>query len=356
MGNDNKFRVRKIELHPRTLILQLLKRAGSKCEYCKQKINIDNTFYFECDHIHPKSKRGTDDSVNKAVACGRCNLLKSNKTFVTDPLTKIFVPFFSPRTHQWDEHFEISALSGVVFGKTSIGRATAYALQLNTREIDSSYLIGDRDIIASVGHELIADLSLLRKYRLSAHKYFDWVISVGNDLFHSEHVVGSKNKLKVQFFIATQIIEAYFTRSRDVREILEGIKCTRQFAAYFERLDEADFANKLRTYLFTFYKQLAFFYPEAHKLLANLAREKISISAKGDFSLVVRKCKNSLFCEKKHAFDKLTVINSRLPEVNELHQRDPVKFVFTMIDLLDIAKEFPDYFLEQRLTNPSVNK
>jgi hypothetical protein len=84
---------------------------------------------FHLEHILPQSRGGKFDAANLAWACPTCNLRKSDRTEAVDPQTGEKVAFFNPRRDAWSEHFrfqnyEIEAL-------TSIGRATAAALNLN---------------------------------------------------------------------------------------------------------------------------------------------------------------------------------------------------------------------------------
>jgi len=56
--------------------LALLDLQDGKCYWCSQKIWIDATI----DHIVPQSRGGTDDPSNLALACVKCNNVKSNST------------------------------------------------------------------------------------------------------------------------------------------------------------------------------------------------------------------------------------------------------------------------------------
>ncbi len=52
----------------------LLEKWGRKCAYC----GVENA-PFEVEHIHPKSKGGSDRILNLALACHKCNQAKGNK-------------------------------------------------------------------------------------------------------------------------------------------------------------------------------------------------------------------------------------------------------------------------------------
>ena len=62
----------------------LLEKWGRKCVYCDAKDTI-----LEIDHIHPRSKGGSNSVTNLTIACHDCNQSKSNmdvKDFVKDPI------------------------------------------------------------------------------------------------------------------------------------------------------------------------------------------------------------------------------------------------------------------------------
>lgn len=54
----------------------ILRRDGFRCVYCGATANDQK---LHVDHIHPKSKGGTDDPSNLATSCEACNLGKSNR-------------------------------------------------------------------------------------------------------------------------------------------------------------------------------------------------------------------------------------------------------------------------------------
>lgn len=51
--------------------LLVLRRDAYTCAYCGDAAN-------EVDHIHPRSKGGTDDLDNLVACCRRCNILKKD--------------------------------------------------------------------------------------------------------------------------------------------------------------------------------------------------------------------------------------------------------------------------------------
>jgi hypothetical protein len=72
---------------------------------------------------------GGSDGANLAWCCPSCNLHKSNKVEAIDPVSGDIVAFFDPRQDEWPKHFDWVGYQLV--GQTSVGRATAHALQLN---------------------------------------------------------------------------------------------------------------------------------------------------------------------------------------------------------------------------------
>ncbi len=103
-------------------------RAKQRCEYCRMHQSLQGaTFHIE--HILPRSRGGSDDPDNLALACPRCNLQKSDRTEVADPDSNATVPLFNPRRDRWSEHFRWDNYR--ILGVTMIGRATVFALDLN---------------------------------------------------------------------------------------------------------------------------------------------------------------------------------------------------------------------------------
>jgi hypothetical protein len=86
---------------------------------------------FEVEHIVPRSRDGTDDLENFALACRGCNLLKSDQIEHNDPVSDTLVRLFHPRTDRWADQFSVSR-EGIVEGITPVGRATVELLQWNS--------------------------------------------------------------------------------------------------------------------------------------------------------------------------------------------------------------------------------
>ncbi len=111
----------------RNLIKQ---RAKNCCEYCisQAKFSPDP---FSIEHIIPRSKGGTSDLDNLAVACQGCNNFKYSHIQAIDPITGELAPIYHPRQHNWHEHFTWSNDLTQMLGLTPIGRATVDRLRLN---------------------------------------------------------------------------------------------------------------------------------------------------------------------------------------------------------------------------------
>lgn len=120
-------------------------RAGGLCEYCQCTQDFSPQ-PFTLEHIIPKSKAGTDDLDNLALACSACNNSKYDKTESIDPLTKQTVLLFHPRKDVWNEHFMWNKDFTEIIGLTKTGRATVKTLKLNRERIvkirKSLYLLG----------------------------------------------------------------------------------------------------------------------------------------------------------------------------------------------------------------------
>lgn len=110
------------------LAQEVADRADHRCEYCGMHDSLQGaTFHLE--HVLPRSRGGETLEANLAWACPSCNLRKSNRTAVSETPNGPMVPLFNPRTEEWNDHFQWSGHS--VVGRTSTGRATVIALDLN---------------------------------------------------------------------------------------------------------------------------------------------------------------------------------------------------------------------------------
>jgi len=115
---------------PEDLKRKIREQARDRCGYCRslQKYVLGA---LEIDHIVPKAKGGTDAEDNLWLACRLCNSYKGTQINGLDPETGRNVQLFNPRRQQWSRHFSWSKDGTRIIGKTSCGRATVVALQLN---------------------------------------------------------------------------------------------------------------------------------------------------------------------------------------------------------------------------------
>ena len=111
----------------------LADRAGYRCEYCHAPQAAFN-FRFEVEHIRPQAEAGTDEEGNLALACRSCNIYKSAHSSGFDEVTRVTVRLFNPRGDTWDDHFEVVTQTGVIQGRTGVGRVTIIRLQINSGE------------------------------------------------------------------------------------------------------------------------------------------------------------------------------------------------------------------------------
>ena len=103
-------------------------RAGGKCEYCL----IHQDFYIyshEVDHATAVKHGGLSTEENLVLACLPCNRYKGSDLTSIDPITRQITVLFNPRSHKWNEHFQID--QDYILGKTAIGRTTIFLLKLN---------------------------------------------------------------------------------------------------------------------------------------------------------------------------------------------------------------------------------
>jgi len=105
-------------------------QAKRRCGYCLSSEAIVGA-PMELDHIIPQSLGGLDEENNLWLACPLCNQHKADRIAALDPQTGAIVRLFNPRYENWSDHFAWSQDGERVIGKTSTGRATVSALNLN---------------------------------------------------------------------------------------------------------------------------------------------------------------------------------------------------------------------------------
>ena len=115
---------------PKALRAEVRSRAKGRCEYCRSA-EIFCGYQFEVDHIKPLAVGGKTILDNLALACSNCNGHKNARTAVLDTQTSEMTRVFDPRIDRWLDHFEWIETGLKIVGKTSVGRATVNALDMN---------------------------------------------------------------------------------------------------------------------------------------------------------------------------------------------------------------------------------
>lgn len=113
---------------PTSLRRLVIERAQGKCEYCLLHKD-DAEFPHEIDHLIAVKHGGLTVLENLAFACLKCNRYKGSDLTAVDPIDKILVPIFDPRTQIWSQHFTIAG--AYLIGQTQTGRATSSLLKFN---------------------------------------------------------------------------------------------------------------------------------------------------------------------------------------------------------------------------------
>lgn len=103
-------------------------RSNGQCEYCQLPDAFsDEPFWI--DHVVAEQHGGATRFENLAFCCMRCNRQKGPNLAGRDPITNQLAFLFDPRKDTWNVHFEWA--SATLIGKTSVGRATVVALNMN---------------------------------------------------------------------------------------------------------------------------------------------------------------------------------------------------------------------------------
>jgi len=121
-------------------------RAKYLCEYCLSP-EYFSPDPFTADHIIPYSMGGSDDLINRALACWGCNGNKSDATHAFDPATGQLTMLYNPRTDNWADHFRWNESFTLLIGISPVGRATIVQLKLNRENI-----INLRSVLHKAGH------------------------------------------------------------------------------------------------------------------------------------------------------------------------------------------------------------
>jgi hypothetical protein len=110
---------------------RIAEQARYRCGYCLTQEAVSGV-PLTVEHIVPKAKGGQTVEENLWLSCRLCNEAKGVLTEAVDPKSGAAVPLFNPRIQVWADHFTWSEDSTRVIGRTSTGRATVVALELNS--------------------------------------------------------------------------------------------------------------------------------------------------------------------------------------------------------------------------------
>lgn len=108
--------------------------ARYRCGYCLTPQDF-TAMPMHIEHIIPVAQGGVSTEENLWLACALCNGHKGVQTQHLDPDTGQIVRLFDPRRQAWTEHFQWSEDGSMIQGRTSCGRATVLALQLNNEHL-----------------------------------------------------------------------------------------------------------------------------------------------------------------------------------------------------------------------------
>jgi len=106
----------------------VIERAAGRCEYCLYAQEA-SFLVFEVEHIVAEKHGGETTLDNLALSCPYCNRFKGTDLGSLDPQSGQLVPFFNPRTQQWNEHFRLE--NARIVPLTPAGRVAVAILRLN---------------------------------------------------------------------------------------------------------------------------------------------------------------------------------------------------------------------------------
>jgi hypothetical protein len=110
---------------------EVIRRAGSRCEYCLIHQD-DAAARHQVDHVIAEKHGGVTTLDNLALSCLPCNRRKASDIGAIDPDSGQFVRLFDPRRQKWSAHFQF--VSECIVGSSAEGRATVVFLQPNSPE------------------------------------------------------------------------------------------------------------------------------------------------------------------------------------------------------------------------------
>lgn len=109
-------------------------RAGRRCEYCRMHQSLQGAT-FHVEHIVPESRGGLTELANLAWACPGCNLNKSDRIEIVDPITQEVVRLLDPRQDVWSEHFIWDGVCVVALTPIGCAMVTAFDLNHSRRQL-----------------------------------------------------------------------------------------------------------------------------------------------------------------------------------------------------------------------------
>ncbi|MGV3660839.1 MAG: HNH endonuclease [Prosthecobacter sp.] len=121
--------------------LEVRKRAGNRCEYCRLRQEDEKENPFHVEHIIAQQHGGLDAVGNLALACSWCNAIKGPNLASLDPDSGLLTRLYHPRKDSWVEHFRRDG--AFIFGLTDVGRTTAWLLRFNDTDNINQRLILD---------------------------------------------------------------------------------------------------------------------------------------------------------------------------------------------------------------------
>lgn len=104
-------------------------RAEGCCEYCQLHQDFE-LLPHHIDHVIARKHEGPTVASNLALACTNCSLAKGPNIAGRDPRTRKLTRLFHPRIDKWSAHFRWNGPE--IVGRTTVGRATAIVLNMNT--------------------------------------------------------------------------------------------------------------------------------------------------------------------------------------------------------------------------------
>jgi len=128
---------------PSALRRLVIERAYACCEYCLLPQTVGAGMH-HLDHLIALKHGGATVDGNLALACIECNQSKGSDLAAIDPVERVIVPLFNPRTQRWGDHFQL--VGPRIVGRTLIGRATVALLRINddARLLDRQLLMEAR--------------------------------------------------------------------------------------------------------------------------------------------------------------------------------------------------------------------